>query len=136
MWGQRRQGKRAEGRFRLFSPPNLSGVFVGGNYLYIMARSVWESSTGTDMAGQKPGYISIAAVKPIDEVFFHDTLLSIYAPAALSSASASACGVSARGGPPFGGPPAPAFGGGPRGLLLRVESGRSSALLFSSCSLK
>lgn len=134
MWGQRRQENGAEGRFRLFSPPNPSGVFVGGIYLYIMARSVWESSTETDMAGQKPGYISIAAVKPIDEVFFHDTLLSIYAPAALSSASA--CGVSARGGPPFGGPPAPAFGGGARGLLLRVESGRSSALLFSSCSLK
>lgn len=75
MWGQRRQGKRGERRFRLFSSPNPSEEFVGGIYLYIMARSARESSMETDVAGQRPGYISIAAVKPIYEVFFHDPLL-------------------------------------------------------------
>lgn len=104
---------------------------LGGIYLYIMTRSTWRSSVKIVVEEQRPGYISIAPVKPIDERFFRD-LVSIYASAAPSSPSA--CGVSAGGGPPLGGPPA--LGGGARGLLVRVESGLSNALLFSSCSLK
>lgn len=69
-------GKTGRGNGSAYWHPRIRlRNLVGGVYLYIMAWSTWESSMETDMAGKKPGYISIAAVKPIDEGFLHDPVL-------------------------------------------------------------